>query len=342
MNSVISIVVPIYKIPNQYLINCIKSLINQTYHNLEIILVDDGSPDNCGKICDEFAQKDNRIKVVHKQNGGLSSARNSGVENATGKWLMFVDGDDWIEPKTCEILCDAAESNSVQMVIFGLYRDYGNNSIPFKYYIKEKLYINEECKWLQEQLLHFNGNITTVNAKLVLRDLIINENIFHDPFIKHGVEGLEYNLRLFDKINSAIFINKLLYHYTYNKESISSIPDENTNKFIISALEKIKNSLENSENKENLLYWFYNRILYIIITTVISGFFNPDNDEPYKIKKKKCKSFLSNSMIVEALKLNNNDDLSFQRKFILFLINNKLFFLLNIIGIIRRRQKANR
>ena len=97
MDYTISIIVPIYKV-EEYLDECILSIINQTYNNLEIILVDDGSPDNCGKKCDEWAEKDNRIVVIHKQNGGLSDARNAGIDKATGQFIAFVDSDDYIAP----------------------------------------------------------------------------------------------------------------------------------------------------------------------------------------------------------------------------------------------------
>lgn len=93
--DLISIVIPVYKV-ELYLEKCIESIINQTYKNLEIIIVDDGSPDNCPKICDEYAQKDNRIKVIHKENGGLSDARNAGIDVAAGKYIAFVDSDDYV------------------------------------------------------------------------------------------------------------------------------------------------------------------------------------------------------------------------------------------------------
>ena len=99
----ISVIVPIYKV-EAYLSYCIESIINQTYKNLEIILVDDGSPDRCPQICDEYAGKDKRIKVIHKENGGLSDARNAGIEVATGDYFCFVDSDDTINPQMCEIL----------------------------------------------------------------------------------------------------------------------------------------------------------------------------------------------------------------------------------------------
>lgn len=93
--ELVSVVVPVYKV-EQYLERCVKSICEQTYQELEIILVNDGSPDRCGEMCEELAQKDNRIQVLHKQNGGLSDARNAGVKLATGKYLLFVDSDDYI------------------------------------------------------------------------------------------------------------------------------------------------------------------------------------------------------------------------------------------------------
>lgn len=106
MNQKISVIVPIYNV-EQYLNRCIESIVNQTYRNLEIILVDDGSPDNCPKICDEWAEKDNRIKVIHKENGGLSDARNAGMKIATGDFIAFVDSDDWTEIQFIEKLYNA-------------------------------------------------------------------------------------------------------------------------------------------------------------------------------------------------------------------------------------------
>ncbi|MBR2553955.1 MAG: glycosyltransferase [Aeriscardovia sp.] len=108
--QMISIIIPVYKV-EQYLDRCIESVIGQTYTNLEIILVDDGSPDNCPEMCDSWANKDSRIKVIHKENGGLSDARNVGLENASGNLIGFVDSDDWIAPEMYERLVDALLKN---------------------------------------------------------------------------------------------------------------------------------------------------------------------------------------------------------------------------------------
>ena len=126
--ALISIIIPIYKV-EQYLDKCIQSIINQTYKNLQIILVNDGSPDNCGKICDEYALKDNRIEVIHKINGGLSDARNVGIGRAKGKYIGFVDSDDYIEKDMYENMYNLLEERNADVCICNFYNVIENNNI---------------------------------------------------------------------------------------------------------------------------------------------------------------------------------------------------------------------
>lgn len=121
MDKLISVIVPIYKVEN-YLSECIESLLNQTYKNLEIILVDDGSPDRCGEICEEYKTKDERIVVIHKENGGLSDARNAGMKVMTGDYIVFVDSDDYMTPEGIEFLAHLLEEREADMVIGGVRR----------------------------------------------------------------------------------------------------------------------------------------------------------------------------------------------------------------------------
>lgn len=117
-NDMISIIIPVYKV-EKYLTKCVDSVLNQTYKNIEIILVDDGSPDNCPNICDEYEKKDKRIKVIHKKNGGLSDARNCGIENAKGKYLCFIDSDDYISPIFISTLYQDIRKMGSQISIVG-------------------------------------------------------------------------------------------------------------------------------------------------------------------------------------------------------------------------------
>lgn len=116
----ISVIVPVYN-AEKYLVRCVDSILNQTYGHLEVILVDDGAKDSSGAMCDEYAQKDARIRVVHKENGGLSSARNAGIDIAAGEYLAFVDSDDWIEPEMYETMLSLAVEQDAKMVVAGRY-----------------------------------------------------------------------------------------------------------------------------------------------------------------------------------------------------------------------------
>ena len=133
-NGLVTIVLPIYNV-EKYLNRCINSIVNQTYKNLEIILVDDGSPDKCSQMCDEWEKKDTRIKVVHKQNEGLGMARNTGIENATGDYICFFDSDDYLELTAIEKLYKLAKKTDSDIVTYGYSKvdDSGNiyeKSIP--------------------------------------------------------------------------------------------------------------------------------------------------------------------------------------------------------------------
>lgn len=134
-NQLISVIVPCYKVED-YLDECVRSIVNQTYKHLEIILVDDGSPDNCPQICDKWSKKDSRIKVIHKQNGGLSSARNAGLDIATGKYVSFIDSDDFIDETFIESLYFNLIQNDADISCCGYYH-----------------YFNEELK----EIRHFRN-----------------------------------------------------------------------------------------------------------------------------------------------------------------------------------------
>ncbi|MDY2590818.1 MAG: glycosyltransferase, partial [Agathobacter sp.] len=130
MNDLISVIVPVYKV-EEYLDECVKSIISQSYSNLEIILVDDGSPDKCPELCDLWTTKDNRIKVVHKCNGGLSSARNAGLDIACGDYISFVDSDDYIAPDMIANLYNCIIENKTDISACKIYSITNNNILVY-------------------------------------------------------------------------------------------------------------------------------------------------------------------------------------------------------------------
>lgn len=225
----------------------------------------------------------------------------------------------------------------------GIMKDYGKSATEYKFYLEDgKVYKGQECKWLQQQLLVYNGNIAVAYSKLIDRKLLINNQIFHDEVLRQGAEGLEFNLRLFEKLESATFINKPFYHYIYNENSISASHNEANHEFVIKCFEKIKAFIDTSDNKEMLKPWFDNRLLYVIVTTAISGYFNPTNTEPYADKKRKYAAYLEKPIVKEALKTKNTVGIGKQREVVLFLIKHRMYLMLDMMGKMRKWQKEHR
>lgn len=124
----VSVIVPVYNV-EKYLDRCVNSLVNQTLNDIEIIFVDDGSPDGCPAMCDEYARKDGRVHVIHKMNGGLSSARNDGLKHVTAEYYMFVDSDDWLDIETCKVCYEKIVALDADCLMFSYIKEFGNHSI---------------------------------------------------------------------------------------------------------------------------------------------------------------------------------------------------------------------
>lgn len=336
----VSIVVPIYKVPEKYLRKCIESLQSQTLKEIEIILVDDGSPDDCGKICDEYAYQDKRIKVIHQENKGLCGARNAGINVCSGEWVTYVDGDDWVETNTYENLI-ANVNDDIDLICFGYCKDYGIKIVKndySKYFENKKIYKTlEEKKYMIKMLLDFNASCATVNTKLIRKSFLVDNSLYHDESLRQGAEGIEFNIRMFNKVKSFKFLTANYYHYTYNDESISTTHNEKNHKMVLNCFDKIKLEIDN--NDEELMNCFYNRLKYVIITTAVSGYFSPTNPEKYTIQKKKYNEYLKNKLVKETLAHKNNKNLDFIRRITLFLIKNRIYFFIKIIANIRNKQK---
>ena len=208
----VSIIVPIYNIEN-YIRECLDSILAQTYPYFELILVDDGSPDSCGRICDDYAKGDNRIKVVHKVNGGISSARNAGLEVAKGEWIMHVDGDDWIEPDMIESLIEAAQITGAGMVI-GDFVKYG----PSAGYNKLPTWSSDKKKSMTNYIAYV---MTTSWGSIAKRSLYADHSLKSPEDISY-CEDFHLIVRLCHFAKKVVNVHRPFYHYRYRPTSIMS------------------------------------------------------------------------------------------------------------------------
>lgn len=246
MNDKISIIIPVYKV-EAYLKECLDSVVGQTYKNLEIILIDDGSPDNSGNMCDEYAQNDLRIKVIHKQNGGLSSARNAGLEIATGEYVCFIDSDDVIDERYIEILHSMCIENNVDVAVCDIKR--------FTDVIEKESETNEvkliNSRELQSKM-YVHGEATQV---VIVCNKLYKKYIYENlrfPIGKiHEDEFTTYKALYSSKTDIAVS-NLKLYYYRCNPNGIMG------NKYTIKRLDYLE-ALEQrmqfyNERNEKMLY----------------------------------------------------------------------------------------
>ena len=201
--SLVSVIVPVYNVEN-YLNICINSIVNQTLKDIEIILVDDGSTDKSGIICDEFALKDDRIRVIHKSNQGLSSARNVGINAAVAQYIMFVDSDDWIEPEFCEAPYKVAMDNKADLVLFKYKRIFNDGKITWVETNLQEGSINER------DAMYFNVCISPAAMFGLYRKELYNNILY--PFGKLH-EDLGTTHKLVHKAKKIYFCNAFLYNY---------------------------------------------------------------------------------------------------------------------------------
>lgn len=211
--DLISVIVPVYRV-EEYLDRCVQSLLDQSYENLEIILVDDGSPDNCPVMCDSWAEKDSRIRVIHKVNGGLSDARNVGLDIANGKWIAFVDSDDWVAPDYLSAMYDAVAETGAVLAACDLQMVYDETEAA----VSEAPGALRVCT-TEEALTDIicgEGFRAVAWNKLYHRTLLAGERY---PVGKHHEDEF-FTYRILGKAQKLVFVQKALYFYLQRPGSI--------------------------------------------------------------------------------------------------------------------------
>lgn len=311
MKIKISIIVPVYKV-EKYIDRCIKSILEQTYSEFELILVDDGSPDNSGKICDEYAKKDNRIKVIHKKNGGLGDARNAGINIATGDYLGFIDSDDYIENDMYEKLLEACVNNNVDIAMCGRY-DIQDDNITKRFAFKGdyKIWDNREA---------IKRLLTWDNMDSSACDKLFKKNLFDDIRFPKGKlnEDIFIMTEIIDNANKVVHIGESKYYYYHRPNSITTNDFYEGNMDAVYAANKV---LEYVESR----YPYYKKDAEFFYNTIVMYTFNRINS--YKLKRENQRCF----KILKDIILKNKSEIIFERR---IKLKDKLVTASRIIGVI--------
>lgn len=348
MDSLISIIVPVYNTEN-YLEKCLYSLVNQTYKNIEIIIIDDGSPDNSMNIIQKFVLADNRVKVISQKNQGLSGARNTGMNNANGDYIMFIDSDDWIEIDTCEKAINASEKYNADVVFWPYIKEFSDLQKDNYLFDKTEIIWSEKnINQLSRRMVGLVGdelanpqsidNLVTAWGKLYKKS-VIGDVRFTDTKIIETEDAL-FNIEVFLGINSAVYIPDLLSHYRKDNESSLT---HNYKKKLVSRWREMYSRIKFLLDRNDMSREYYdalkNRICFGLIGLGIN--LAEDKKMSFKEKKKEIYNILSMKHYQIALKDLDFSYLPIQWKVFFKLAKNNnallLLWLLKIMDYLRKK-----
>lgn len=284
----ISIIVPVFRVPYDLLRRCLDSIVAQTSNNYEAILIDDGSPDECGSICEEYCAKYKHFRVIHQENGGLSVVRNVGIAEARGVWISFVDGDDWIEPNTVAFAEEYAHTYpDADVLLWDGYYDTGNNSIKncLLGYETDKTIIfqDHQCADLIDHILpetyqtRFNVYMDAgmTHARLYNLEFLRKYNLKNKPGLKRAQDNV-FNLWVFSKAHKICYKQERLFHY-YNNQAAAT---KRYNTAISDTMEQLYYAMKDFailSEEPQLIQRVYLRGLRMIVECFKLNYAHPDN-----------------------------------------------------------------
>lgn len=310
-DNVVSVVIPVYN-TKRYLEECVRSIMNQTYRNIEILLIDDGSTDGSAALCDYFAEEDSRIRVMHKPNGGLSSTRNIGIDLATGDYLLFVDSDDWLDPEAIEVLVNYARQNDVQIVRFNYIREYANRSISKKNtFLEERVYTGDACKTVRRQILGLTGEELAhpENSKFLASCCVMLYKL--DMLKRSGArfigtqeigsfeDGL-FHFDVFADVKRFAFIDRPYYHYRKSNEaSLTANYRENYRDKQLCLFAIIKENIKAENTWDFYNEAFQSHVLYATMEIIFNAM---RNKVSFPEKYREVRSVLKHPFFTETYK----------------------------------------
>lgn len=340
----VSIIVPIYNV-EKYLDRCMQTLINQTLQDIEIIMVDDGSPDNCPKLCDKYAQKDNRIKVIHKRNGGLSDARNAGLEIATGEYVAFIDSDDYTSIEAYETLYNKAKETNADIVYAG-FTMHNSDGTENKCFVLNQIWEGKNIiPFLKSMIFDTKKDIDTIWMSvwngIYKRNIIEKNNIRFLSEREYLSEDILFHIMLIPLCKKIVCIPYTFYHYCYNGISLTH-SSFNTKKIdcnfrLFELLMKIADDYNLPEKKEDIILFFENYTRGIILRGIILS------DMKLSDKHKLCNIIYNYPKWKDILNFIRGKKIPRKEKLGFYIIKHKAFWLnvliFNIYYILLRKSK---
>ena len=343
LTPLISIIVPVWNV-ELYLSECVESILSQTYTNIELILIDDGSTDGSGIICDKYKLEDNRVKVYHCENSGVSHARNYGVEMANGQWISFVDSDDWLEKSFIEkIIEEGNYKNGDVYISGGHFKEYENKTIEWKCFTNKVITDEDEKELLVAKMLaplsvRINGCKTAPLgepwAKLYKKEFLLASGIrFDEKF--HPYEDVLFHYEIFRKASAIVGSDIIGYHYRYTDGSSTNRYKPQYVKMMNDFILRTKSMIDICKNRDLLQEALNARIIMISGWLCRVCFFNESRNEKYEVLQKELQKWKEYALVNDAI-LSSNKFLSIKQRLLQLLLredNNWLLYILYRIKI---------
>lgn len=332
----VSIVVPIYNV-EKYIEKCLESLVNQTYFKLEILLVDDGSIDNSIAICEKYQEKDERIHILHQKNRGVSAARNLGTKEATGKWIVYVDPDDWLDGNIIEEVVNLAIKNQADIAQWNSIYEYEKSSKKRKP-IKEKSFEKKEIEEVKFNILSPRysgmtmGPVRGVWGKLYKRE-IIQKNGIEFPTDLRVFEDAMFNLEVLDHANRIIFCNIYGHHYRVTEQSAVNVFKKNYPETVERVLKKVI-TYTNDQDKKTYQELYYVLGCEFISTLFTRYFFHKNNQISNRLKE--IDRYFSKKLYQEILKNVDKKYLNKKQKLLTTLLKNKMYRMIALLYFLKK------
>lgn len=342
-----SIIVPAYNPEREYLQICINSLINQTFKEIEILIIDDGSEESSANFFDNLAQQDERIRVIHQNNQGVSFARNNGIQHSNSEWIMFVDADDWLELDACECLHKHLQNIQCEILQFSAVSEFSQKSVFLnpgfqagKIYdtsnVKDKEFLYRRVMQIPNAKAGHFTNAYYSWDKVFKRSFLIDNELEYPVGIPKS-EDKVFVLSCFEKVGNLYCVDDVLYHYRMNSQSVCHKYSENADidrvnlscvlLEIASRMDKELSVLLNQPNYNLITKDCYRFIFGIISDVLLLKYYHPDNPNPKNTSIKEAKAFLKTEPFSSACRKCKYSELNTEGKI------KKLLFSLGLVSL---------